>query len=180
MKTITRSSEQIYQHPYFTAFRESYQLPSGKIVDPYYFVAIPDSVTALCITKEKEVLFIQQYRHPVGEVFLELPGGFMDAGEDMYTAIQRELMEETGFHFEHIEYLTTTFGNPGALKGATHLFLATEGIHANTQQLDENEEITLQRCSIEAAKEKLLQGEIKQSMHALCMFHAFHKLNLSL
>jgi len=44
--------------------------------------------------------------------------------------------------------------------------------------LDHNEEIQLKLMPIEKVKSLLLQSEIKQSMHALCIFYALQKLQL--
>ena len=177
MKAITLSTEYISRHPYFKARVDSYQLPSGKVVDPYFFVEIPVSATAMALTKEGEVIFVSQYRHPIGETILELPGGFIDEGEDKLDAIKRELQEETGYTFDDVQFLGTTAGNPGILNNYTHLFLARGGVKTSTQQLDHNEEIEVELKSLEEARDILMKSEIKQSMHALCMFYAFQILD---
>ena len=44
-----------------------------------------------------EVLLEREYRHGVGEVIWQLPGGLADDGEDLQAAGLRELAEETGY-----------------------------------------------------------------------------------
>ena len=35
----------------------------------------------MALTEEGEVLMVKQYRHPIEEILLEIPGGFVDEGE---------------------------------------------------------------------------------------------------
>jgi ADP-ribose pyrophosphatase len=153
-------------------------MESGKIVDPYFVVELPPSATAMAITTDERVILLEQYRHPVGESLYELPGGFIEPGEDPIEAIARELLEETGYKFDHIGLLGETMANPGVLNNTTQLFLATGGVRVSEQRLDANEEIKLVFHSIETTKQWLLESRIKQSMHALCLFYGFKQLGL--
>jgi len=173
----TLSSNYLSDHRYFKARKDAYRLASGKMVDPYFVVELPPSATAMAITEDRKVILVSQYRHPIGETILELPGGFIDEEEQAEEGIRRELLEETGFTFQQVYPLGITAANPGVLNNFTHLFLATGGIKMKEQALDEQEEIDIVLCDLEDAYNYLKQSRIKQSMHALCMFHAFEKLN---
>jgi 8-oxo-dGTP pyrophosphatase MutT (NUDIX family) len=178
MKINTLRSTYLSNHPYFKAREDAYQLASGKIVDPYFVVELPPSATAMAITAEGEVIMVSQYRHPIGAEILELPGGFIEENENPIEGIARELLEETGYQFNEIIPLGITAANPGLINNFTHLFLATGGVKVKAQELDHNEEIQLTLMPIEKVKSLLLQSEIKQSMHALCIFYALQKLQL--
>lgn len=166
----------IEKHPYFTARKDSFVTSQGKTVDPYYVVELPVSVVAMAITEKKEVLLVRQYRHPVGEYLLELPGGFVDSGEQPHQSILRELQEETGYTFSSHHYLGITAANPGILNNYTHMFIAWGGRKTAEQQLDDNEEIEVLAVPLKDARVMLMHNEVKQSMHALCMFMAFEYL----
>lgn len=173
-KTI--SSEYINKHQYFTARKDGYETPDGKMVDPYFVVELPVSVCAMAITRDNEVILVEQYRHPIGQKILELPGGFVDEGENPQQAVARELLEETGYSFEQYHYLGQTAANPGVLSNFTHLFLATGGEKTSEQSLDANEEITLVFKPLGEVRQLLRDNGIVQSMHALCLFYAFQLL----
>jgi 8-oxo-dGTP pyrophosphatase MutT (NUDIX family) len=173
MTAKTLSSEYINQHPYFTARRVSYMLEDGKKVDPYFVVDLPPCVLAMAITAEGEVLLVRQYRYPVNESLIELPGGFIDEGEDKEKAIGRELLEETGYHFESFHYLGAAAANPGVLNNFTHFFIALQGKKIKEQELDPNEQIEILLKPLDEVKELLLNFQIKQSLHALCLFYGF-------
>ena len=169
-------SEYLSEHPYFKARRDRYRLSSGKIVDPYFVVELPPSAAAMAITMNNEIIFVEQYRHPVGKTLVELPGGFIDEGEDPRIAIRRELLEETGYSFDDIQPLGITAANPGVLSNITHLFLARGGRKVTGQSLDANEEIALKFVPVAEGKEMLKNGLILQSMHALCLYLGFDLL----
>lgn len=177
MKWKTLSSEYISNHQYFTARKDKCEMPDGKIVEGYYVVELPTSVCALSITDEGKVLMVKQYRHPLGETLIELPGGFIDKNEEPDVAIRRELLEETGHEFSTIQYVGKVAANPGVLTGYTYLYLATEGKKVGQLNLDDNEEIEVLEIPLEEVRGMLLRNEIVQALHVSCMLYAFQKLD---
>jgi ADP-ribose pyrophosphatase len=176
MRWKTLSSKYISNHIYFTARQDRCQREDGTIVDPYFVVELPTSATALPITEDGKIVLVKQYRHPINEVILEIPGGFIDEGEDFTAGMKRELLEETGYAFTNIEPLGRVAANPGVLNNYTELFLATGGKKVSIQQLDHNEEIEIVLVTAEELIEMLIKQEIKQSLHVNCIFFALMKM----
>lgn len=177
MSWKTLSSKYLSRHIYFTARKDRCEMQNGTIVDPYFVVEMPQSVCAMALTESNEVILINQYRHPIEQTVLELPGGFVDKGETAETAIARELVEETGFNFSDFFYLGQTAANPGVLNNFTSLYLATGGKKVAEQQLDFNEEIEIKFFSLEEVRQMLMNNEIIQALHATCLFFGFAKLD---
>jgi ADP-ribose pyrophosphatase len=176
MKWKTLSSQYLSNHIYFTARQDRCIREDGVIIDPYFVVELP--ATALAITAGGKVILVKQYRHPIEEVIYETPGGFIDAGEDFAAGMKRELLEETGFEFSHIEPLGRIAANPGVLNNYTELFLATGGTKITAQKLDKNEEIEIVLVTMDELIDLLMKQQIKQSLHTNCVFYALMKMGI--
>jgi len=171
------SSVYLSKHIYFTARHDRCEMPGGNIVDTYFVVEMPESVCAMAITENEEVVLVKQYRHPIEESIYELPGGFVDENETAETAISRELQEETGFQFSEFQFLGRVAANPGVLNNYTSLYLATGGKKVTEQVLDHNEEIEIIFFSLDEVRAMLMNNEIKQALHTTCLFYGFNKLD---
>lgn len=177
LKWKTISSEYIFNDTWLHARKDKCIRPDGKIVYPYYVVEYPEWVTALALTKDEKVILVRQYRHALGEVCLELPGGCVDkADKNFEEAVRREFLEETGFSFETAEYLGRTSANPSTNSNTLHMFLLTGGEKVQSQQLDANEEIDILVVSFEEFKQMLAENKFIQSMHVTNIFYALNKL----
>ena len=65
-----------------------------------------------CIVETAEGIVLQQRNHGPAKGKWALPGGFVDRGETLEAAAQREFLEETGLHVE-INSMVGTWSYPG-------------------------------------------------------------------
>jgi ADP-ribose pyrophosphatase len=173
----TLSSTQIFTETWMNIRADRCERPDGTIVDPYYVYQFPDWVAAVAITKEGKVILERQYRHALGQTDLEIPGGCVDNTDASYVAaIERELLEETGYRFEKFEYLGKTSSNPSTNTNLMHMFLATGGEKVQEQELDAGEDIEVVLVSIDEFVQLLREQKFIQSMHTTAIFFALEKL----
>jgi ADP-ribose pyrophosphatase len=173
----TLSSEYIYKETWFTIRKDTCENAEGKIISPYYVYEFPTWVTAVALTEDRKIILERQYRHALNQTNFEIPGGCVDDTDaTLEAAIERELLEETGYHFDKLEWLGKTSSNPSTNNNWMHIFLATGGKLVQEQQLDHNEEIEVYLFSIGEVKQLLKENKIVQSMHVTALFYALEKL----
>lgn len=178
MKWKILSSEYLFDDLWFKVRKDICESPSGKIINPYYVYEFPEWATAFALTEDNKVIVVKQYRHPIGEVIVELPGGCVDSTDkDFQTAIARELLEETGYIFTSYESLGRISANPSTNTNWMHMFLAKGGKKVAEQKLDHNEEIIVELITIEELKNLVRENKIVQSMHITCILYALEKLS---
>lgn len=68
------------------------------------------AVIVVAVTPEDRVLFVEQYRIPLGRRTIEMPAGLVgdeNAGDTLADAARRELVEETGWEPGQVDVLLT-------------------------------------------------------------------------
>ncbi|MGI4727709.1 MAG: NUDIX hydrolase [Janthinobacterium lividum] len=171
------SSEYVINVPWATMRKDVCRMPDGTIVDDYYVLEYPDWANAVAITEDNEVLLIKQYRHAADVVLLEIPGGVIDQGEDPKEAIRRELLEETGYQFDDIEFTSVIYPNPSTGNNRCHAFLARGGKLVQGQKLDAHEQIVVEKVSIPEFKQLLLDQKFGQALHVTAALFALLKMD---
>lgn len=174
-KTI--ASEYLFKDTWFTIRKDTCETRDGKIITPYYVYEFPTWVTAVALTEDGKMILERQYRHALGETNYEIPGGCVDDTDpSLQAAVERELLEETGYRFEKIEWLGKTSANPSTNNNWMHIYLATGGHKTQDQELDHNEDIEIHLFSIDEVKQLLRENKIVQSMHVTALFYGLERL----
>ena len=116
-------------------------------------------VVLVPITNDRELVLVEQYRIPVRSRVLELPAGLAgdtgDHEEELSTAAQRELIEETGYRAGRLEELLTCPSSPGMANEIVTIFYASELERVGPGGGDGNEDITVHHVPIATAPEWL-------------------------
>ncbi|MCA1624631.1 MAG: NUDIX hydrolase [Acidobacteria bacterium] len=124
----------------------------------FYCLENPDWVNVIALTKQSEVVLIEQYRHGAEEIVLEIPGGMVDEDESADTAAGRELLEETGFQARQIIFLGKSHPNPAIQNNALYHFLALDCEITSKTKFDEHESVVTKLVSL-AEVENLIKNE---------------------
>ena len=161
------NSEYLAHEPWFTVRREAVELPGGARIPSYYVLEYPDWVNVIAITKEGKFVFIDQYRHGLGETDYEIPAGVAEPDDaSMLAAAQRELAEETGYGGGQWRELMVVAPNPSTQNNLTYCYLATGVERLSEQHLDATEDIRVHLFSGAEVRELLESGRIRQALMA--------------
>jgi ADP-ribose pyrophosphatase len=171
------NSEYLHKDTWFTIRKDTCETPDGKIISPYYVYEFPTWVTALAFTEEGQVVMVKQYRHAIEQTILEIPGGCVDdTDESLEKAVQRELLEETGYAFASFEYLGKISPNPSTNNNWMHMYLATGGRKVQELDLDHNEDIEVHLVSLDELKELMRDNKIVQALHTTTIMYGLARM----
>lgn len=114
-------------------------LPNGGELPEFHVLEYPDWTCVLCLTKEGRLVMVEQYRHGVRRLSLELPGGAVEPGEEPIEAARRELLEETGYASEHWSSLGRCAPEPSKHTNYAYFFVAEDAMRVADPDLDDSE-----------------------------------------
>ncbi|MDZ8070876.1 MAG: NUDIX hydrolase [Nostoc sp. DedQUE08] len=171
-------SKMVLDNPWCQVRQDEIELSNGKIIDDYFVSIKPEVAMILPITSNREIIFVRQYRHAVGEFFLELPAGNFDpTKESAEIAAIRELREETGYIPQEFKKIGTLYDKPSKDTNKIHLFLAENASKVGEQQLDITEDIEVVLIPVESILEKIIQGEISVAGTVAALFLGLKLIN---
>jgi ADP-ribose pyrophosphatase len=148
----------------FSLVSDEVEMPGGAVVRRDYIRHV-GAVGVVAVNERREVLLIEQYRHPVGRRLWELPAGLTDMpGEPPLDTARRELAEEADLRAEHWQPLIDLHPTPGSSNERIQLFLA-QGIseipHADRHEReDEEADLRVRWFALDAAIEEILARQI--------------------
>ncbi|MCL2524900.1 MAG: NUDIX hydrolase [Betaproteobacteria bacterium] len=139
--------------------KDKVRLPDGSEAVREYIVH-PGAVVMLALLDNGKLLFERQFRYPLRRVFLELPAGKIDPGEDILTTARRELREETGYEASEWTHLGVMHPCLGYSNERIEIF-AARGLRRVAQpQLDASEFLEVLELSPEEARQAVADGRI--------------------
>ena len=149
---------------------------NGKILQPL-ILEYGTWITIVALTKQQEVLLIKQYRHGIGSILWELPGGGVHENEEPLKAAKRELLEETGYVSENFIEVGKVSPNPSSHTNLMYAYLALDVEKVSDQSLDETEEIEVFPIPLNEVILMVKEGELLQSLHVSAFLFCLYHLN---
>ncbi len=154
---------------------DTIQMPDGRqttreIVEHGACIAV------VAVDNDNNVLLVSQYRDAVGKELLEIPAGGVDLGEDIETAVKREMQEETGYLPRKLVNLGGYYLAPGYSTEYLHLYLAADLVPGRLVAED-TEGITVIKVPVSQIRKLLTSGKISdgKSIAGLYMFLEYRK-----
>ncbi len=169
-KEILKNRKTQYACDFLTVYEDDVTLPSGN-EGTRVVVAHSGGAGVLPITREGHVLLVRQYRYAISEWTLEIPAGKLDSvTDDALMTAKRELEEETGHKADAFEKLTSIYTAIGFSDEKVDIFVAKDVYPVdNPVQADDEENITLEAYTREAALDMVKKGIIMDAKTALAL-----------
>jgi ADP-ribose pyrophosphatase len=143
--------------------------PRTNETGSFYTIETKDWVNIIAVTGKREIVMIRQYRHGSEEISLEIPGGLVDEKHPEKAAL-RELLEETGYSGDSVEYLGAVNPNPAIFNNLCHTYLVEKARKTSPKNLDPDEDIEVVLVPLSEIPTLIERGMIN---HALVIV-AFH------
>ena len=141
----------------------------------FYVVENPDWVNVIALTKDKEVVLIEQFRHGAETIILEIPGGMLDENEQKEIAAKRELLEETGYTSDEFVYLGKSRPNPAIQNNWIYHYAALDCEKTGETAFDEHESVVTKLVPLADVAGLIESGKITHSLAIV----GFYYLNLN-
>ncbi|MFZ2300137.1 MAG: NUDIX hydrolase [Candidatus Moraniibacteriota bacterium] len=138
--------------------KRTFRLPHGREADFYLSSGHP-SIACLALTKDRQVILVKQFRPGPGKILLELPGGGFQGTETTEQAMERELLEETGYR-GRVQFVTDTL--PSAYSTyIKNALVATDCEKVGEPQLEDNgESIEVVLMSLDEFRKHIRTGQM--------------------
>ena len=170
MNTISKRKklELAYKAHVFDVYNDYLELPDGRNV-VYDYIDHVDGVCVLPVCEDGDIILVSQYRNVIDRISFEIPGGSMDAGEEIVESAMRELKEETGYIAGRLEYITNTVLAIGSSNEHTAVFIGYDLTKGDTCY-DEDEFINVHKLSMEKIDELIKSGDIVDSKSLIAIY----------
>ena len=146
------------------------ELPNGVRFEQYV-IRLPRCAMTLVLDEPGErILLIWRHRFILDRWDWEIPGGYVDAGEDGAVAAAREVEEETGWRPRNVKFLLTYQPAVGSADAPQDLYVARGADLVGEPEPDEAE--LVRWVPIEEAQAMITRGEIVGAATVIGVLHA--------
>ena len=158
----------------FEVERSVAESPIDGSAHDYYRVVGRDWVQIVPLTDAGEVVMVRQFRHGSSSIVLEIPGGFVDQGEDPAAAAMRECLEETGYRAERVHPIAELNPNPAIHSQRLYSFYARGVRKTGEIQNTATEQTEVELVPLGDIERRLRAGEIDHSLVAGTLWQFVH------
>ena len=136
-------------------YQDTMQIPNGNIAK-WDLIDHKGAAAVVAVREDGKLLMVRQYRNALERETLEIPAGGLNGREEPTDqAAMRELQEETGYHTDHVELLTSIYTTVAFCNEKIDIYLALD--------LDEDEFINVEAYSVEELKQMIYDCKIQDA-----------------
>ena len=177
LREVRTGSEEIFNGVILHVQRDTVRLPNGSETIREVIRHI-GAVCVIPVLENGDVVMERQYRYPLDRVILEIPAGKLDAAdEDRFSAIQRELREETGYTADEWTVLGDFHPAPAYSDEFITMYMA-RGLRKGDRHLDEDEFLDVYTVPLKDLVEDVMAGRISDAKTQVCILKATRLLGI--
>lgn len=167
------SSDIVYKDNFLNLVKEKYELPNGKIITRDRIIKNNNKEAVIIISETTCNNYLVVIQNRINNITsVEFPSGYIEEGESITDAAERELLEETGYISNNITTIDSFNAQLGIDPSIIHVVVAKECIKVSNQDLGDSEYINYMEVSFDELKELIDNNIINGSFNKL----AFYKL----
>ena len=153
-----KSSRQVYDGKLLKVFCDEVTLPD-QTFSTREWIKHPGACAVVPVFEDGTIMLLKQFRYPPKKIFIEVPAGKIDAGEDPAVTAERELLEESGVRCENLVHVGHFFPAIGYADEIIHTYVAW-GLTVEDQNTDEDEFLKPYKIPYQKAIQMIASGEI--------------------
>lgn len=168
-------TKELYHGHFIDLIEEKYLLPNNKIIKRERIIKNmrKEAVIVIAITIDNKYILVAQNRVN-NKVSLEFPSGYIEDGETYIEGAVRELLEETGYVSDSVNYLDSYYSQLGIDSSITHVVVANNCIKQHNQNLSPNEYINYMEFSFEELSELINENIINSVGNKLAFYELLY------
>lgn len=170
LREETIDSSLVYDGALLKVNRDNVRLPDGNASVREY-IRHPGAAVIIAFLDNGKLLLERQFRYPLQRVFIELPAGKIDAGEEPLQCAKRELLEETGFQAETWHEIATIHPCIG-YSDERLIYFQAEKLSFKGKKTDDEEFIESMELDLHDALKLIEDGTISDGKTVVGLFLA--------
>ena len=147
-------TRELYHGRFINLIEEQYLLTNNRVIKRERIIKNnnKEAVIVIAITSDNKYILVAQNRIN-NKVSLEFPSGYIEDGETCIEGAIRELLEETGYVTESVQYLDSYYSQIGIDSSITNIVIANNCVKLHNQNLSSNEYINYMEFTFEELSE---------------------------
>ncbi len=152
------SSKQVFSGKLLHVYSDVVKLPDNSI-STREWIKHPGASAVVPVFRDGSIMLLNQFRYPARKVFIEVPAGKIDPGEEPSVTAKRELLEESGVKCQNLVNVGHFYPAIGYADEIIYSYVAWD-LSIEKQNADDDEFLLPNRLPFKKALKMIGTGEI--------------------